>query len=933
MHPDTPFGRDPGHGLRGLRLRRRTLANVIARSGSKARDQCCSGAIGRRRPLPLGIVIAAAAHWAMRLARVALRRFFPVRPACLAATAAGVLGLLLALAAPAMAREVMVGVYENPPKLMRGADGRLDGILGELLTEIARREGWTLKPVPCAWETCLDLLEAGALDLMPDVAQNEMRSARFDFHAVPALHSWSQIYARADVALGSMLDLDRRRVALLAGSVQQAYLADLAEGFGIEVEWLPLPSMDAAIEAVVAGEADAVATNFHFGDRSALPRGLRQTALIFLPSRLFYAAGKGRNAELLDAIDRHLDAWRAHSDSFYFELLRRWGAPAPEAGLPRYALWTAATAGLLLLTALGLVAWLRREVERKTRSIRAGETRLATILNSVDAQIFIKDAQLRYRYVNRKVCDLLGLPEARILGRRDADLYDAATARRREADDRRVLEGGERIVQEERLAAGGRESRSFLSVTLPLPASDGGAELCGIATDITEQHQLLARLHELTHLDPLTRLLNRHALQERLRQALADCREGDHQGALLLLNLSRFRELNDTRGHAAGDAWLVEVAQRIRLCLQDEVLAARLGGDEFACLLPRLPLLASEAQRVVGGFAQRLLDEVARPWEIAGEPYHGNASLGIAFFTDPSAAVEEVLRHADLALSQASLAGPGRARVFLPEMQAAIAARAALEADLRAGLAAGQFLLHFQPQIDLDGCLLGFETLVRWQHPRRGLVPPASFIPLAEASGLILPLGDFVLRQACRQLAAWSGDPRRRELRLSVNVSARQLHQPGFVDAVLAEIAAAGIDGSRLEIEITESQLVEDIDLAIETLARLRGQRVRIALDDFGTGYSALHYIKRLPLDLIKIDTSFVRDLLIEPNAMAIVKSVIDLGRGLGLEVLAEGVEEAAQREVLADLGCRQFQGYLFGRPAPIEALDDWLPGTAPVPA
>lgn len=856
------------------------------------------------------------------------------RAAALAATAACLLLVLLALSAPAVAREVLVGVYENPPKLMRGEHGQADGILGEMLAEIARREGWSLTAVPCAWETCLDLLEAGAIDLMPDVAQNEARSARFDFHAVPALHSWSQIYAREGVELGSMLDLDRRRLALLAGSVQQAYLADLAVGFGIEVEWLALPSMDAAIEAVAAGRADAVATNFHFGDRAALPRGLRQTGLIFLPSRLFYASGKGRNAELLGAIDRHLEAWRAHSDSFYFDLLRRWGAPAPEAGLPRYALWAAAALGLLLLAAFGLVAWLRREVERKTRSIRAGETRLATILNSVDAQIFIKDAQLRYRYVNRKVCDLLGLPPAGILGRRDADLYDAPTAQRREADDRRVLEHGERIVQEERLAPRGHEARSFLSVTLPLPAADAASpELCGIATDITEQHQLLARLHELTHLDPLTRLLNRHALQERLRQALSDCREGDHQGALLLLNLSRFRELNDTRGHAAGDAWLVEVAQRIRLCLQGEVYAARLGGDEFACLLPRLPLLGSEAQRAAGSFAQRLLDEVARPWEIAAEPYHGNASLGIAFFSDPSAAVEDVLRHADLALSQASLAGPGRARVFLPEMQAAIAARAALEADLRAGLEAGQFLLHFQPQIDLEGRLLGFETLVRWQHPRRGLVPPGSFIPLAEASGLILPLGDFVLRQACRQLAAWSDDARRRELRLSVNVSARQLHQPGFVDAVLAEIDAAGIDGSRLEIEITESQLVEDIDLAIATLERLRRQRVRIALDDFGTGYSALHYIKRLPLDLIKIDTSFVRDLLIEPNAMAIVKSVIDLGRGLGLDVLAEGVEEAAQRDVLVELGCRQFQGYFFGRPAPIEALDDWLPGPVAAPA
>ncbi len=838
-----------------------------------------------------------------------------------------VLAGLLGAAAPADARDVRVGVYANPPKLQLGADGQPSGIFGDLLAEVAREEGWRLLAVPCEWEGCIDLLRAGRIDLMPDVAWTEARAAEFSLHDTPALTSWSQLYRRGDVDLEAVTDIGGMRIAVLEGSVQQDYLATLAAGLGLEVEWLPAASLDAALDAVAEGRADAIATNHHFGDWVAMRRGLRATPVIFMPARLYYAGPPGRGGDLLARIEHHLVRWQARSDSRYYDVLARWGAPPEAATLPAHWRWAAAGAFGLLLAALGVVALMRREVARKTRSLRASEERLATILNSVDAHIFIKDAALRYAYVNQKVCDLLGLPSAQVLGRGDEDFFDAATAAVLRGNDLKVIEGGERIALEEtkRLRSGG-EPRTFLSVKLPLRDAVGEVtSLCAISTDITEQHLLLSEIHQLAWFDPLTHLPNRQQLLDRLRDSLAACAGGGRQGALLVVNLDRFQALNDTRGHDVGDRWLQVVAQRIPPCLHEGEWAARMGADEFGFLIAQLPLAAQDAQRQAAALAQRLLDAIAQPGILDDVPYHGTASVGIALFADPQETVEDVLKHADIALSQAKVAGGHRMRFFQPEMQTAIAARAALEADLRAGIDAGQLLLHYQPQVDLHGRLIGVEALARWAHPQRGLLLPGSFIALAEASGLILPLGRAVLRTACAQLARWADDPGTAGLRIAVNVSAAQLHQPDFVDEVLGICRASGAPPARLELEITESQLVEDVEESIAKLAALRAEGVRVALDDFGTGYSALGYVKRLPLDLLKIDTTFTRDLLFDPNDIAIVRTIIALGRSLGLEVLAEGVEETAQRDILSELGCEQFQGWLFGRPAGIEALAGWL--------
>ena len=832
-------------------------------------------------------------------------------------------GVLVGLSGAAQALEVRVGVYENPPKLMLGERSVPSGILGDLIVEIGRQEGWRIRAVPCEWERCLTMLEAGEIDLMPDVAPTEARTRAFDFHRVPALNSWSQIYTHEGQRLQSILELQDRRVAVLEGSIQHAYLTSALKGFGVRAQLIGVDSLDAAFAAVRAGRADAAVANHYFGAMSARRYGLVESSLMFQPTELFYAAGKGRDAALLSAIDQRLAPWREDPGSAYFRIQERWAGGRAHPSVPPAVWWGLAALSTLLVLTVGAAALLRREVARRTTELRQSQDRLSTILDSVEAYIFIKDTGLRYQYVNRKVAELFGRPPEEIVGRGDAAFFDAVTAERLRTHDRAVLQGRERQVFEEENRTHTGEVRTFLSVKLPLVGRAGEPyALCGISTDITDQRRFLREIHELAYHDPLTHLPNRRQMMERLQDLLSgEAEAAAPSHALLLVNLDGFKDVNDAYGPGAGDQLLRQAAQRLVGCARAGDLVARLGADEFGVLTGPLGLPPAHSRQQLETLAARLSQAIGdATFRVDGVERQASVCIGIALIDDQHASAEAVLKQADLALSRAKSGGRGQVRFFLPEMETLVAARAALEADLRQGLAQQQFRLFYQPQVDLDGRVCGYEALVRWQHPTRGLVLPDGFIGLAEASGLIGPLGGWILRAACRQLVAWQGDPRTAHAIVAVNMSARQVHRTDFVDRVLGILADTGASPERLELELTESHLVEDLEGVIRKMAALKDRGVRISLDDFGTGYSSLSHVRRLPLDQLKIDQSFIRDLLIDPTDLSIVRAIIEMGRSLGLEVLAEGVETPAQRDLLVDLGCTRFQGYLFGRPTAIEA-------------
>lgn len=439
--------------------------------------------------------------------------------------------------------------------------------------------------------------------------------------------------------------------------------------------------------------------------------------------------------------------------------------------------------------------------------------------------------------------------------------------------------------------------------------------------DISDRKKAEEQIARLAFYDSLTGLPNRRLSLDRLDQALAASARSQRNGALMLIDLDDFKTLNDTLGHDMGDLLLKQVAERLLSCVRAGDTVARLGGDEFVVILEDLNekrIDAAERTKLVAG---KLIEVINMPFQLGENVCRSTPSIGATLFSKGLSG-DEHLKQADIALYHAKSAGRNMLCFFDTEMQTAVQARAQLESELRDAIHRGEFQLYYQMQVDAALQIIGAEALIRWPHPVRGFVSPGEFIPLAEQSGLIVPIGSWVLDTACAQLRSWQDNPATCELTLSINVSARQFHEEGFVELVRSKVQQYGIQAGKLRLEPTESILLENVEQAVGKLNALKEMGVRFSLDDFGTGYSSLQYLKRLPLDELKIDQSFVRDLGDNANDLAIVRTIIAMARSLNLMVIAEGVETVRQLQYLQDLGCGHYQGYLFGKPVPIHDFE-----------
>lgn len=831
---------------------------------------------------------------------------------------------LMVQGAAAEDRMIRVGVYANEPKLFVDANGEVAGIFPDLLAEIAAKENLQFTYIPCEWQHCLEMVKSGELDLMPDVALNEERQKVFDFHKTPALNSWSVIYRSPSVRVESFLDLENRSVAVLKESIQQSYLQNALNAFGVNARLIPVTTFEEGFREVQAGHVDAVAVNHHYGSFAAKKFGLVETSIVFLPSSLFIVTKKGTNAGLMTLFDYYFDQWREDPQSPLFHILKKWTGEESISVVPFYIWWALGGISGAVVLSLGIAAYLRAEVKRQTARVREGEDRLDAILNEVGSGIYVKDTSLRYQYVNRAISEALGKSEGEILGKLDSDFLDQKEAQQMMQIDREVLETGHRYSGREIVMKGpDGPPRTFFSVKKPLYDAKGAiAGLCGISTDITDQVDFKERLDKLANFDPLTGLHNRMFF---FQEAERMVKRPDHpagQSALILINLDNFKDLNDTAGHRVGDLLLKETAVQLGKIKQGNQLLARIMGDSFAFFIETLPTAKGALIGEINDITAQILAAVARSKNLEGLVYHGKASLGISIFDPALLTLQVAFQQAELALYEAKSSDKGAFRIFEAEMEQLATGRLKLEAELRDAIHSGQLVTYYQPQVDAQGKLHAMEALVRWNHPERGLCGPATFIPLAETNGQILAVGRIVRDAVCRQLEIWAKDPRTAKIILAVNVSATEFFEEGFVHSVIDSLSSFKFDPACLELELTESQFIKNFDQALVKMAALKGMGVRLSLDDFGTGYSSLSRLKRLPFDQLKIDASFVRDIVSSSRDAAIVQTIVHLANALGVEVLAEGVETQAQKDRLMALGCKKFQGFLDGAPMPIGQIE-----------
>jgi len=560
------------------------------------------------------------------------------------------------------------------------------------------------------------------------------------------------------------------------------------------------------------------------------------------------------------------------------------------------------------------------EVQSRDRTL----VQLSQAVEQSPANIVITDLSGHIEYVNAAFLRNTGYRREEVLGANPSILQSGKTPAETHAGLWTALRAGH--TWEGEFINRRKDGSEYVESAIVAPVRDTDGVIThylAVKQDITERKQAEAEIHNLAYFDPLTGLVNRRLLMDRLEQALLASRRSQHHGALLILDLDNFKNLNDTRGHDVGDQLLVEMGRRLPASVREEDTVARLGGDEYVVILENLDTDEATAAQQAGMIAEKIRAVLSQPYTLQGgnTQYETTVSIGITLFHDHGDSQETLLKQADVALYQAKDAGRNQIRFFNIAMQIAIDARTGLENALRHALARNELRLHYQPQVDEAGRLTGAEALLRWQRSDGSLVPPGQFIQLAEESGLILSIGAWVFQTACAQLKVWSLEPASRDLDLAINVSGRQFHDANFVTQISACIHAHGIHPARLKLEITESVVLDNVEEVIERMRELKALGVRFSLDDFGTGYSSLSYLKRLPLDQIKIDRSFVRDIGTDSNDAAIVRAILAMSRSLGLDVIAEGVETRAQCDFLRENGCTAFQGYLFGRPMPMEDL------------
>ncbi|MEI7431097.1 MAG: EAL domain-containing protein [Betaproteobacteria bacterium] len=833
---------------------------------------------------------------------------------------------------PSSIRVVLDDNY--PPYIFRDSSGKTQGILKDLWVLWEQRTGVAVDFQPMDWGKAQEALVSGQADVIDTIFETDARKKIYDF---------SRPYATIEVpiffhkSISGITDADSLKGFTIGVKDGDACI-DYLSAHGVSA-FKRYPSYEAEVKAAVQQEIRILCIDkppaINFFNRERAAEDFRYSPSLYV-GEFHRAVAKGRSDLKRLVEDGFLLITAEERAAIETRWLGEKLSSSLWSGVTRYG-WYVLLSAVLVMVMLAAWNWaLRRRVAIRTRelsatvlSLQETENRFRTLFEQANDAIFIMQG-LTILDCNSRAEVLFDRPREQMVGVTPLSISPVLQPGGRKSEEfiqdilARVDADQAVIFEWQHL----RPDGTIFDAEVNLGRVDFGGEhrLQAIIRDITERKLAEEKISHLAFFDQLTDLPNRTLLQDRLKQVMANSQRSRRYGALLLLDLDHFKTLNDTLGHDMGDLLLKQVAVRLSESIREEDTVARLGGDEFVVMLVSLSASQSEAASLVEIIGGKLIARLNQAYDLKGVAYDTTPSVGACVFLGQQSEADTLLKQADLAMYKAKEAGRNTLRFFDPDMASEVQKRASLDNDLRVAVQQQQFVLHYQAQV-IGNQVTGVEALLRWQHPERGLVFPGEFISVIEETGLILPVGQWVLESACRQLADWALQPLMSQLTVAVNISARQFNHEDFVAHVLMALELSGANPERLKLELTESLLVNNVEDIISKMSALKARGVGFSLDDFGTGYSSLSYLKRMPLDQLKIDQSFVRDILSDPNDATIAKMIVVLAASLGLVVIAEGVETEAQRDSLAQHGCYAYQGYLFSRPLPLDQFELFMKG------
>lgn len=858
-----------------------------------------------------------------------------------------VLIVLMSMATHALGAAVCVkaGLYQNPPLSYVNKNGGAAGVLVDVLEYVAKKEGWQIEYVTGTLDEGLNRLKNGEIDLLITVAYSEERAKLFDFNKVTAVVNWGEIYTTKNSSIHSYLDLDGKRLAVLKNHIHFGILREMLTQFGVHPDYVVVDSFDDVFRLLDQQRVDAGMVSRFFGMQNDDKYHVKSTTLMFSPVEIRYAAPKGKNADMLTAIDTHLEKLRADKGSIYYKALDNELGVVSKSGMPAWLKMGLSALAIAVVVFSSMAFVLKRKVKARTLSLERmivarqsveqalleNERKYRELVENANSIILKMDTNGNITFFNEYAEKFFGFSKEEIIGRsvigtivpstdtsgRDmATMLDELTtnpARFSTNENENIKKNGEKV---------------WVSwANRPLYAPDGSLDgILSVGHDVSERIQYERQLLFQANYDQLTGLPNRNLLNERFKQAIAyQERHGDFL-ALMLLDLDNFKVVNDTLGHHAGDELLQMVAVRLQSTLRQTDTVARIGGDEFI-IIPS----ALENTDELAHLAEKIISFFKFPFEIGDHEIFVTTSIGIVTCPEDGKTVDVLMANADAAMYHAKKEGKNNFQFFTAEINQRVRLRLDLETKIRWALDRDEFTLNYQPQVDAgSGRVTGVEVLLRWNPEGGAPVSPVDFIPLLEETGLIVPVGEWVLRTACRQVKEWT-DVGHLPMQVSINISGRQFSRGDLPATVAKVIAETGIDPACLCLELTESIAMDASDENLRIMNELKDMGLTLSIDDFGTGYSSLSYLKRLPIHELKIDRSFITELPTSANDAAIVNTIINLARSLGLQVVAEGVETIEQLQFLAGHSCETIQGFYFSKPLCKEELEKYLVSGRPL--